>query len=159
MSNIPDFVLQIQEVERNLKATWEVVHEDWRDAAAQSFNDDVMSIYVSNFSRYITGDNLTGYGVDELMQQMDKHLQDMAELTGISEDVQFAFAAGPQHNGRLNNAFNKELEVEESNSVIRNGGIVHDFNRDRFYWDERLDGAKPGELSNDDIVELYKNKE
>lgn len=159
MSNIPDFVLQIQEIERNLKATWEVVHDDWRDESAQSFNDDVMPIYLSNFSRYITGNNLTGYGVDELMQQMDKHLQDMAELTGISEDVQFTCAAGLQHNGKLHNVLNDEIEVEDSNGVIRNGGIVHDSNRDRFYWDERLDGAKPGELSNEDIVELYKNKE
>ena len=42
MSNIPDFVLQIQEVERNLQARWQVVQEDWRDSAAESFKEDVM---------------------------------------------------------------------------------------------------------------------
>lgn len=158
MSNIPDFVLQIQEVERNLKATWTVVKDDWRDSVAQQYNDYVIDIYVENFSKYITGNGIKGYGIDDLMSQMDKHMQDMADLTGISENVQFAFAAGPLHNGRLNNAFNNEMEVESLHSVQDNGGVVHDSNRDRFYWDEHNDGAKPGELNNNDIVEIYNQK-
>ena len=75
MSNIPDFVLQIQEVERNLKAEWQLVQEDWRDQVAERFNSGIMEPYSLNFQQYITGEGIKGYGVDQLMQQMDKHLQ------------------------------------------------------------------------------------
>lgn len=158
MSNIPDFVLQIQEVERNLKAEWQLVQQDWRDQVAERFNSGIMEPYSRNFQQYITGEGIKGYGVDELMQQMDKHLQEMASLTGISEDVAFACAAGPQYNGKVNNWADNEIDVQQCSVVRDRGGIVHDQNRDRDYWKERHDGTKPGELRDQDIQEIFKNK-
>ncbi len=158
MSNIPDFVLQIQEVERNLKAEWQLVQEDWRDQVAERFNSGIMEPYSLNFQKYITGEGIKGYGVDQLMQQMDKHLQEMARLTGISEDVAFVCAAGPQYNGKVNNWHDDEINVEECKVVNNRGGIVHDERRDRDYWEERYDGVKPGELRDKDIQEIFKDK-
>ena len=122
MSNIPDFVLQIQEVERNLKAEWQLVQEDWRDQVAERFKSGIMEPYSLNFQQYITGEGIKGYGVDQLMQQMDKHLQEMARLTGISEDVAFVCAAGPQYNGKVNNWHDDEIDVEECQVVRDRGG-------------------------------------
>ena len=163
MSNIPDFVLQIQEVERNLKAEWQLVQEDWKDQVAKRFNSGVMEPYSRNFQQYITGEGIKGYGVDELMQKMDKHLQDMASLTGISEDVAFVCAAGPQYNGKVNNWSDREIDIENCEVVRARGGIVHDDNRDRDYWDDNpasfnYDGTKPGELRDKDIQEIFKDK-
>ena len=164
MSNIPDFVLQIQETERNLKAQWQVVQDDWRDAAAKSFNDGIVEPYCQNFHRYITGEGITGCGVDRLMQQMDKHLKDMARLTGISENVAFACAAGPQYNGKVNNWFGEGIDVENMDVVKDRGGVVHNNNRDRDYWNDNpslsgYDGVKPGELQDGDIKKIMNQKQ
>ena len=158
MSNIPDFVLQVQEVERNLQAEWQLTQEDWRDHIAERFNNGVIEPYSENFQQYITGEGIKGYGVDQLMQQMDKHLHDMSTLTGISEDVAFVCAAGPQHNGSVNNWSDDEINVENLDMVKDRGGVVHNDNRDRDYWEERRDGTKPGELRDNDIQEIFKNK-
>ena len=164
MSNIPDFVLQIQEAERNLKANWQVVQQDWRDATADSFYEGIMEPYCSNFQKYITGEGIRGYGVDKLMQQMDKHMQDMAKLTGISENVAFVCAAGPQYNGKINNWNEEEIDVENNELVKKRGGIVHNTNRDRDYWDDNsnsinYDGVKPGELQDGDIKKIINKKQ
>lgn len=163
MSNIPDFVLQVQEVERNLKAKWQLVQEDWRDAAAESFNKDIMEPYSDNFRKYITGEGIKGYGLDKLVQQMDKHLQDMEKLTSISANFAFVCAAGPQYNGNVKNWFDGEIDVEHDKRVVDRGGIVHDEFRDRNYWNDTpntygYDGVKPGELQDDNIQQILKQK-
>ncbi len=81
MSNIPDFVSQVQDVERKLKAEWQSVQEGWQDSVAEKFNEGVMVPYSKNFQQYITGEGITGYGLEQLLQQMERHLQDMASLT------------------------------------------------------------------------------
>lgn len=164
MSNIPDFVLQIQEVERNLKARWMLTQEDWRYSAADSFNDYIMDPYCRNIHQYITGEDITGYGVDQLIKQMDKHMQDMSQLTGISEDVAFYCAAGPQHNGMVKNWHDNEIDVENLDFIKERGGIVHNQNRDRDYWNDNpnswdYDGPKPGELQDKDIKNIMNQKQ
>ena len=76
-------------------------------------------------------------------------------LSGVSQDVQFTFAAGGQHNGKLNNWSDDEIDVEGDVLVKDRGGVVHDDNRDRDYWEENTDGTKPGELKDKDILEIY----
>lgn len=76
-----DFVSQVQEVEQKLKAEWQTVQQDWKDRVAGSFDTGVMQPYMKNFQQYITGEGVTGYGIDQLMQQMEKHLRDMSPLT------------------------------------------------------------------------------
>jgi len=163
MSNIPDFVLQIQEVERNLKAQWQIVQEEWCDSAAESFKNDIMEPYTRNFHQYITGEGIKGLGVDKLVQQMDKHLQDMESLTGISANFAFVCAAGPQYNGKVKNWFEGEIDIENDRRVVARGGIVHDELRDRDYWNDNpnsfeYDGVKPGELQDENIQEIMKQK-
>ena len=78
---MPDFVFQIQEVERKLKAEWQSVQQGWKDRVAEGFDTGVMQPYIQNFQQYITGKGISGYGVEKLLSQMDKHLKDMAPLT------------------------------------------------------------------------------
>ena len=164
MSNIPDFVLQIQEAERNLRARWKVTQNDWRGGAADSYNENVMEPYFRYFYRYVKGEDLKGYGVDELMKQMDKHMKDMEEITGIPANFSFSCAAGTQHNGGIQNWFDQEIAVENSKDIIDRGGFVHDRNRDRDYWntnsmDDGYDGPKPGELQDKDIMNIMEQKQ
>lgn len=81
MSTIPDFVPQVHEVEKNLKAEWNSVQEGWRDNVSDGFNNGVMTPYLQIFQQYVTGDGLSGYGLEQILQQMDRHLQEMNSLT------------------------------------------------------------------------------
>lgn len=81
MSSIPDFVHQVQEVEQKLQAEWQSVQAGWQDSVAERFNEGVMIPYMKNFRQYITGEGISGYGLEQLLQQMERHLQDMASLT------------------------------------------------------------------------------
>lgn len=80
MTDIPNFVSQVQEVERKLNAEWLSVEENWRDRIAEDFRERVLEPYMQKFQQYITGEGFNGYGVEQLLSQMDNHLQDMASL-------------------------------------------------------------------------------
>lgn len=80
MSNTPDFVRQVQEVEQKLKSEWQSVQEGWQDCVAEGFNKGTMMPYSKTFQQYITGEGINGYGLEQLLQQMERHLQDMALL-------------------------------------------------------------------------------
>lgn len=82
MSTIPDFVNQVQAVERKLRAEWQTVHEGWQDSVAEGFKTGVMEPYMRNFQQYLTGQGIGGYGLEQLLQQMDRHTQEMTALTG-----------------------------------------------------------------------------
>ena len=80
MSNIPDFVSQVQEVEQKLKTEWLSVQAGWQDHVAESFREEIMEPYQQTFQQYIAGEGFGGCGVEQLLLQMDKHLQDMDSL-------------------------------------------------------------------------------
>jgi len=81
MSNTPDFVHQAQEVEQKLIAEWQSVQDGWQDIVAERFNEGVMIPYLRNFQQYVTGEGISGYGLEQLLQQMDRHLHEMSSLT------------------------------------------------------------------------------
>ena len=80
MSTIPDFVYQVQDVEQKLQAEWQSVQNSWQDIVAEGFNEGTMEPYMRNFQQYLTGDGISGLGLEQLLIQMDKHLNDMASL-------------------------------------------------------------------------------
>lgn len=81
MSVIPDFVLQVQEVETDFMAEWQSVRANWKDAVAEGFDQGVIEPYTKNFHQYLTGEGITGYGLPQLLQQMSRHQQEMELLT------------------------------------------------------------------------------
>ena len=42
MSNIPDFAMQVQEVQRQIEAQSDVTAQDWKDAVQQRYYDNYM---------------------------------------------------------------------------------------------------------------------
>ena len=81
MSNTPDFVHQVQDVEQKLRIEWQSVLEGWQDIVAEDFGSGVMEPYMRNFRQYLSGEGISGYGLDPLLLQMEMHLQDMTSLT------------------------------------------------------------------------------
>ena len=82
MSNRPDFESQIKEVESNLNAQWQSTKDGWNDPIADRFHSGIMEPYSKNFQQYLTGEGINGYGISDLMRQMENHLQEMSSLTG-----------------------------------------------------------------------------
>ena len=80
MTNIPNFVSQVQEVEQKLNTEWLSVQKGWQDNIADSFREEIMKPYLQNFQQYIVGEVFNGYGLEGLLRQMDNHLQDMDSL-------------------------------------------------------------------------------
>lgn len=80
MINNQNFILQVQETERALAAEWQTVQQGWQDNVAEGFNNGVLIPYMRNFQQYLSGEGLSGYGLEQLLQQMDKHQQEMKSL-------------------------------------------------------------------------------
>lgn len=78
--NTPNFVHQVQEVEERLESEWQTVRQGWRDSVAEGFNDGVMIPYMRNFQQYLTGEGISGYGLEQLLQQMERHMQEIDSL-------------------------------------------------------------------------------
>lgn len=81
MSNCPDFVHQVQEVERRFSSEWQIVQNGWQDSVAERFHQEAVESITRSLSQYISGIGLGGYGLERLLQQMDSHLQQMESLT------------------------------------------------------------------------------
>lgn len=82
MSNTPDFVNQVQEIEHDLDTEWQSIQKGWRDYVAERFNEKVMKPYLQNFRQYITGEGISGCGLEQLLQLMEQHLQEMTSIAG-----------------------------------------------------------------------------
>lgn len=80
MSNVSSFVTQVQNVEQQLQSEWMAVQKVWCDSVGDNFGTGVMVPYMRNFPMYISGDGSEGLGLDVLLKQMDKHLQDMDSI-------------------------------------------------------------------------------
>jgi len=161
MSNIPDFVLQVEEIERQLKTQMEATADDWRDRKKDEYYQKYMDPYCERIETYINGgDNMKGKGVNDLVVFCDTKLQEMENISGIPANVQFELAAIGQHDGHLKNYYNDDMNVEDMEMVKNRGGIVHDNRHVRDYWNNNeyygnYDGPRPGELSQDDIRDIY----
>lgn len=161
MSNIPDFVLQVEEVERQLKTQMEVTADDWRDRKKDEYYQKYLDTYCESIETYINGgSDMTGMGVNDLVVFCDNKLQEMERLSGIPANVQFELAAIGQHNGHLNDCFDHDIDVENMEMIQKRGGIVHDEQHVRDYWDNDrhsggYNGPRPGELKQEDIRQVY----
>ena len=55
MNNIPDFVMQIQEVERQLDSQFTITADDWKDEVQQRYYNEYVNKYKELIDRYING--------------------------------------------------------------------------------------------------------
>ena len=75
MHNIPDFVMQIQEVERQLDSQFTITADDWKDDVQKRYYKDYVDKYKELIDRYINGDdfgNMSGKGLNDLLIFMNE---------------------------------------------------------------------------------------
>ena len=161
MKNIPDFSIQVLEIERHIKARADVAAEDWKDSVQERYYDRYIRQYEEKMELYIHGGmNMSGMGIDKLMLFVSDKLEQMSQLTGMSEDVAFVYAAGPSYcGGGVHDNYDNEISVEEQDKVSYRNGVVHNERFEREYWNERHNGIRPGEYDNDDIVKIMEERE
>jgi hypothetical protein len=115
---IPDYVLQVQEIHRNLESQSIVTRENWKDSVAQRFYDNFIKNYDDKIYLYIHGGmGMTGKGLNDLLQFFDQKQNEMTQLTGMS------------------------LNIDAGAS-----SKVHNEYRERDPWSENYDGPQPGNL-------------
>jgi len=117
---IPDYVLQAQEIQRNLESQSIVTMENWQDSVAHRFNDAFIKPYEDRIYLYINGGmDITGMGLDGLLSFIDRKQSEMEQLSGMSINV---------------------------NPSSGSEGRVHNEWRVRDPWYEPFNGTQPGNL-------------
>lgn len=122
---IPDFVLQIQEISRQLESQSMITRENWQDSVAQRFFDNFVKEYEKRTNQYIygrSGNNyITGRGLDALLQFYEEKQNEMVQLSG------------------------ENINSNEITSPIQ--GVYPE----RKNWDKSNNGPKPGELNANEV--------
>jgi len=161
MRNIPDFVMHVQEIQRQLEAQCDVTAEDWRDGVKERFYDMFINQYKSDLDLYIHGGvGITGMGLNELLVFIDEQMQKMERLTGVPADITFICAAGASYTGTVRDNFGASIPVEAFVEIQERDGVVHNARRERDYWDEEDrpyepgNGTRPGQYSNEEIKQI-----
>ncbi len=161
MSNIPDYVLQVQEVERQIEAQSAATAEDWKDAVQERYYTNFMDAYREKIELYIYGGmGMTGKGLNDLLVFLDKKMQEMEAVSGVPADLTFMCATGSSYIGTMRDNYGGHIDVEETEEVQRRDGIVHNDRRERDYWQDqetyisRYNGPRPGEYSNEELQKL-----
>ena len=118
MSNIPDFAMQVQEVQRQIEAQSDVTAQDWKDAVQQRYYDNYMNAYKEKMELYIHGGSgISGKGINDLLVFLDEQMQKMEQLTGVPADLTFMCAAGASYTGSVRDNYGVSIPVEEKEMV------------------------------------------
>ena len=161
MSNIPDFVMQVQEIQRQIDAQCDVTAQDWKDAVQKRYYDNYIDTYKETIELYIHGGSgIVGMGLNELLVFLDEQMQKMERLTGVPAEVTFMCAAGASYTGSVNDNSGVNIPVESFIEVQNRDGVVHNERHERDYWQEEgsffgvNNGTRPGQYSNEEIKQI-----
>ena len=161
MSNIPDFAMQVQEVQRQIEAQSDVTAQDWKDAVQQRYYDNYMNAYKEKMELYRHGGSgISGKGINDLLVFLDEQMQKMEQLTGVPADLTFMCAAGASYTGSVRDNYGVSIPVEAFKEVQERDGVVHNEKRERDYWREEGtffepdNGTRPGQYSNEEIKQI-----
>jgi len=160
MSNIPDFAMQVQEVQRQIEAQSDVTAQDWKDAVQKRYYDNYIDAYKEKMGLYIHGGSgISGMGINDLLVFLDEKMQKMEELTGVPADITFMCAAGASYTGSVRDNYGADIDVNSFSEVQGRDGVVHNEKLERDYWQEggasfENNGSRPGQYSNEEITEI-----
>lgn len=159
--NIPDFAMQVQELQRQIEAQSDVTSQDWRDLVQKRYYENFIHAYKEITDLYIHGGmGMYGMGINELLVFLDEQMQKMEELTGVPADVTFMCAAGASYTGSVRDNYGVNIPVEAFRKVQERDGVVHNEKHERDYWREEGslfepdNGTRPGQYSNEEIKQI-----
>lgn len=128
---IPDYVRQIQEIERQFGSQAAVTAEKWSDDVAKRFYYKFVDRYSKDMHSYLTGEGITGKGLDDLLRFVEQKANEMTALSGITPIAGFPGESRP----------------------------IMDPYGNRIPWSKYQDGNPPGELSDREIEDLMHERD
>lgn len=168
MSNIPDFVLNLQEIQRTVGEQAAVTAELWRDSVEKDFYYEYVEPFDHVINVVIHGRDGMDYiyerSLNDLLVFISDRIDEMANIAECSPDeiYQQAYHHGDQSSysdDLLIDNFGCSMDPMNDRHVRARGGVVHDGRLTRDYWDPLSHGARPGELDNKDIGEIMERRD
>ncbi len=78
-----DYVLQMQEIQREVLAQAEATKSLWQDDVAKRYYSDYVDCYEKDINAYLRGGSeIRGKGLEELLELFEQKIEEMAQLTG-----------------------------------------------------------------------------
>jgi len=128
---IPDYVLQVQEIQRNVETQSLATKDIWRDSVAKRFYQQFLNRYSETINLYINGGmGIRGMGLDEILRFFDQKQNEMTHLSGMTIFI------APDTGVKIHNEF-----------------------RERVNWYEPTDGPNPGNLDAPKIKGIMNERE
>ncbi len=160
MRNIPDFAMQVLEIEKGISGQADLSAECWKDNVQRRFYERFIEQYFKDMEIYIHGGTqIVSKGLNDLLVFIDEKLGEMERLTGVPADVSFTLAAIDNYaGGNIIDNRGLPVDVEDSFPVRMRGGVVHNERLDRDYWRKEY-GADPGEMKSGDVKEVMEERE
>lgn len=98
-----DYVPQILELQRGLMATAEKTKSMWQDEVADRYFQKYIECYDKYINDYLQGNEITGMGLEDLLNFFEEKAQKMTELTGCPNPIaDHVEAEGEVHDIYLN---------------------------------------------------------
>ena len=98
-----DYVQQMMEIQRGLMAKAEATKSMWQDEVANRYYRDYIEYYDKYISNYLEGKDITGMGLEDLLNFFEEKTQKMTELTGCPSPLSgFVGGDGEVHDQYLN---------------------------------------------------------
>ena len=167
MSYIPDFVLNLQEIQRSVGEQAAVTAELWKDCVKERYYYDYVEPFNHIINVVIHGredmDSIYQRSLNDLLVLISNRIMEMAVIAECSPDeiYQQAFYNG-DFNGyseeNMNDNYGRPMNPMKNWHVKSRGGVVHDDHLTRDYWDPLTNGPRPGELDNEDIGHIMERR-
>lgn len=105
--NIPDFVLQFEEIQRLFLTEVELANSAWNDQVSRRYNEQFIEPYQNEINYYLWGKRgnvwapLRGYGLNELIELIEREANKCSKLCLVPRSSHGLFVPGRVHDTNL----------------------------------------------------------
>lgn len=134
-----DYVQQMMEIQRGLLAKAEATKAMWQDEVSKRYYNDYIDYYEKYINDYIQGNEITGKGLEDLLEFFEKKTLEMTQLTGcpnpVTNGISFG-GSGEVHDQYLNRNMDG-FDASVPNPDYLDDEIVHNIEDERNENDRR----------------------
>lgn len=134
-----DYVQQMMEIQRGLLAKAEATKAMWQDEVSKRYYNDYIDYYEKYINDYIQGNEITGKGLEDLLEFFEKKTLEMTQLTGcpnpVTNGISFG-GSGEVHDQYLNRNMDG-FDASVPNPNYLDDEIVHNIEDERNENDRR----------------------
>lgn len=134
-----DYVQQMMEIQRGLLAKAEATKAMWQDEVSKRYYNDYIDYYEKYINDYIQGKEITGKGLEDLLEFFEKKTLEMTQLTGCPNPVTNGISiggSGEVHDQYLNRNMDG-FDASVPNPDYLDDEIVHNIEDERKENDRR----------------------